>query len=394
MHLKYIRFISVLYILAIIGLFFYSFTQIDLGLTWIKWPLGHMIELGFKQIGYFNRSFSTALYIFLLLLLFGTYVSFLFLANKNKLTPKTVWVLCVVTAGVLVFSYNTFSYDLFNYIFDAKIVTHYHANPYLHKALDYPHDPMLGFMHWTQRTYPYGPLWLLITIPLSFVGLKIFLPTFLLFKLLMAGSYVGSVYYIRKINTKINPKNEVFNMVLFGLNPLVIIECLVSAHNDIVMLFLSLLSMYLLLNKKIYRSILVLIMSIGIKFATVFISPVFLFVFYIFYKKKKIEWNFLISSVLALMFIPLVLVTQRTNFQSWYLLYLLPFAALITRKYYVVIPIGIVSFAALLLYTPFLYTGNWNPPIPMILNWIMISSIGVSLLIVGIVYIQRNGKLH
>src|SRR5258708_34566475 len=137
-----------------------------------------MIELGFKQIGYFNRLFSTALYIFLLLLLFGTYVSFLFLANKNKLTPKTVWVLCVVTAGVLVFSYNTFSYDLFNYIFDAKIVTHYNANPYLHKALDYPHDPMLGFMHWTQITYPYGPLCLLITIQLSLVGLKIFLLTF------------------------------------------------------------------------------------------------------------------------------------------------------------------------------------------------------------------------
>src|SRR6185369_13728901 len=143
---------------------------------------------------------------------------------KKKMKSKNILFLILITAGILIFSYNAFSYDLFNYIFYAKIITHYHQNPYLHKALDFPGDPMLAFMQWTHRTYPYGPLWLGLTIPISFAGLNFFPLTFFLFKSLAAVYYLGSSFLIWKISKKILPEYQYFNLVLFALNPLVIIE--------------------------------------------------------------------------------------------------------------------------------------------------------------------------
>ena len=92
--------------------------------------------------------------------MFIYYFYFLYAVYKKKINKKIIRNLIVITSIGLGFSYVAFSYDLFNYIFDAKIITFYHQNPYFHKALDYPGDPMLSFMRWTHRVYPYGPIWL------------------------------------------------------------------------------------------------------------------------------------------------------------------------------------------------------------------------------------------
>src|SRR5205814_411517 len=136
---------------------------------------------------------------------------------------------------ILFFAYNAFSYDLFNYIFDAKIFVHYHQNPYFHKALDFPGDPMLSFMHWTHRTYPYGPAWLIIIAPVYYLGFGIFSITFYLFKLITVEAYLWSVILVKKIAEKLETDSS-FAVVAFALNPLVIAEVLVSAHNDIFMI--------------------------------------------------------------------------------------------------------------------------------------------------------------
>ena len=143
-----------LYFLVIFALFLYSFTQIDLSLTFSRIDFLRNLVKSFQYIGYFNRPISTYIYVGLLALLFGFYIYFLKLAQNKRIKRDLVWKLIIATIVILLFSYNAFSYDLFNYIFDAKIFTHYHMNPYLHKALDFPGDPMLSFMRWTHRAYP------------------------------------------------------------------------------------------------------------------------------------------------------------------------------------------------------------------------------------------------
>lgn len=365
------------YLLTIFSLFFYTFTQVDLSLTLSKADWWQATQKFFQQIGYFNRPLSAVLYTSLILLMFFFYVLFIRLALNNKVNKKTIWIFIFLTAGILTFSYNAFSYDLFNYIFDAKIFTFYHQNPYAHKALDYMGDPMLSFMHWTHRTYPYGPSWIGLTIPLSFIGLNFFLPTFFMFKGLAAVCYVGISYFIVEILKKVSPKDELSGLVLFALNPLVIIESLISSHNDIAMMLFSIAAVYFLLVNKKSFSLISLLFSIGIKFATVFLAPVFIFFLF-----KKDTRRFL-SSLFICMFVPLILVSIRTNFQPWYLLYIIPFAGLIPKKSYAVSACIILPFFALAQYLPYIYQGDWNGSISQILLGLTISGVILYVVYVG-----------
>ncbi len=366
-----IKLLGTFYVLTIIFLFLYSFTQVDLNLTLSQFSLWQIAQKFFQQIGYFNRPLSTSFYLIIVLLLFGFYTFFLSLASKNKINKSQVWFLTIISTIILSFSYNAFSYDLFNYIFDAKIITHYAQNPYLHKALDFSKDPMLNFMRWTHRTYPYGPIWLILTVPLSFIGFNFFLLTFFLFKFLSSLSFLGTAYFTAQIIKKISPKNELFGLSLFVFNPLIIIEGLVSSHNDLPMIFFAVLSLYLFFNKKYFTSVLSLLFSIGIKFATVFLLPIFLYPLFA-KDKNQINWAKILNYIIPLMTISLVLVIMRTNFQPWYLLYIVSFAPLLQNRYQSFIISTVFPFFALLEYAPFIYKGDWNQPVPNILFWLTI----------------------
>ena len=109
--------ITVLYIIGIAGLFLYSFTQLDLSLTFTRFaPLQELFQ-SFQYIGYFDRQLSTGLYLVLLVLLFVCYLFFLRMAFLKKIATRSVWKLILFTTILLLFSYNAFSYDLFNYIY-------------------------------------------------------------------------------------------------------------------------------------------------------------------------------------------------------------------------------------------------------------------------------------
>ena len=391
--MKKIWLVFIGYAITILGLFIYSYTQVDLNLTLTRNVFALHVLKQLQYIGYFQRPISTYIYCFIIVLLFIFYGLLLWLAHKKKISLKHVWLITIVTALVLTFSYNAFSYDLFNYIFDAKILTVYHLNPYFHKALDFPQDPMVHFMRWTHRTYPYSPIWLIFTVPLSFIGHNIFLPTFFLFKAAISATFLGTLYFISKIMRKIKKEDEIFSVILFALNPLVIIESLVSSHLDIVMMFLALWSLYLFLNQKNVRGILLLMLSVGVKFGTIFLLPIYiakLFFDYISSRHPALDagsiHRFLIKSRMThflflcsiAMIIPVILSAARANYQPWYLLDVLPIAVLLGRKYYIEIPIIMLSFFGLLEYIPYLYQGDYNGLVPTILNILTISGIIVT----------------
>jgi hypothetical protein len=380
------------YLVGAIGLFLYSFTQVDLDLTLSRWSVWQVIEKYFQHIGYFQRPLSSCLFTGIILLLFFFYLMILKSIKKRKMEKKELWSLIILVTVILVFSYNAFSYDLFNYIFDARIVTHYFQNPYLHKALDYSGDPMLSFMHWTHRLYPYGPIWIGLTIPLSFIGLQFFLPTFFLFKIFIAACFLGTVYFIGKILQKTSVKDQLFGIAFFALNPLVIVESLVSAHNDIVMMFFGVWALYALMNMRYVRSIILFALSVGVKFATAAIFPVYALIIYLQKKNKRINWQLMFVFMAIFMIVPIIFASFRTSFQPWYLLNVFPFVALVSTDYYAFIPGVVVSLFAVFEYLPFLYTGNWDNPIPLILFWMTTCSIILSLLFTAGWYTKKMVK--
>lgn len=388
----------VLYFLIAILLFLYSFTQIDLGLTLTRMSIWADIQKNFQYIGYFNRPLSTMLYVGILVLLFVYYFFFLFLAKKKKLQEKTFWFLVLGITLFLAFSYNAFSHDIFNYIFDAKILSFYQDNPYARKALDYPTDPMLGFMRWTHRTYPYGPVWLALTAPLSYLGFQYLLLTQILFKLLMAGSFLGSVYYIGEILRKHKADYRILGMTFFAFNPLVLIESLVSAHNDIVMMFFALMALYFLVIRRLNFSLLFLVFSIGVKFATAFLLPLYLIQWVLVKKQKPFSWEIFYICASILMLLAVIAASLRSNFQPWYLIFMLPFVSFIAVRKYVAIPVILLTIAALVNYIPYLYYGNWDKPIQDMLFQINVGSL-ISAVVLGVILFvfekkQANRILH
>lgn len=367
--MRTVRLIFIGYLLVILSLFLYSYTQVDLSLTLSRASIYQTIEKGFQYIGYFNRPLSTELYCAILILLFLFYSLFLFLAKKSQITLKNTWKIILITAGILTFSYNAFSYDLFNYIFAAKLIFHYHQNPYLVHALDFPKDPMLSFMHWTHNTYQYGPFALFITLPFYILGFGYFLLTFYLFKILSTACFIGSVYFLQKILQKVNPAHEILGTILYALNPLVLIELVVSAHNDGIMMFLALMGIYFVLKKQWVWGVMALIASALTKEVTVllFLPAVILFVQQ-FFKKKFFSDTLFLYSCIGVMVLGYVYAIHQLGIQPWYIIWVLPFVFIV--KIPKVLLAGTIGYCLgmLLRYVPFLWQGDWNGMAPTIMT--------------------------
>lgn len=88
----------------------------------------------------------------------------------------------------------------------------------------------------------------------------------------------------------------------------------------------------------------------------------------------------------------ILLASARTTFQPWYLLYILPYAALIARRFYILIPSVLLSLFGVLHYIPFLYIGNWDPPIPDLLFNMVIASVIISMLGIFVWYLKYSPK--
>lgn len=381
-----------IYFLVLVSLLLYSFTQIDLSLTLSRVSFIQTAEKWFQQVGYFHRPLSTNLFIAIFTLLALFYVWFLKLAEKGKLTIFQVRSLILGAVVILLLSYNAFSYDLFNYIFDAKIIVHYHQNPYVLKALDFPKDPMLSFMHSTHRTFPYGPVWLLLSFPLSFLGFDYLIPTLVLFKLLAALAFLGTCYFIYKILQKTKSENSLQTLIIFALNPLVIIESLVSAHNDIVMVFVATAAAYCLISKKTLPALLLLVASIVIKLTAIFLVPVFLF--YLIKKQKEEKFLLFCALFMILATIAVSLASgqnKNPEIQPWYFISFLPFVSLIKNK--LVWTLSIFSSLGIMFsYVPYLFNGQWPSDIVMLKNELAAVSLAAGLIFYYLIRLKPSGK--
>lgn len=245
----------ILYATLTFALAIYSFALIDPNITFFQHPLWVAFRDPMVQFGYYNREGSWWVYFILVILL--SVFSFFAVKYYKKINAVT---LALVIGGILLFSYPFLSHDFFNYMFDAKIFTYYHQNPYFQKALDYPMDQWTRFMHWTHRTYPYGPIFLFLSFIPAFLGFGKFALSFLLFKAFFISCYLISVYLLNKLDKKW--------AVIFATSPLIIIEGIVSSHNDVVAVVLGIIGVYFIFKKKKAKGVLFFLLSAGIKYIT------------------------------------------------------------------------------------------------------------------------------
>ena len=319
-----------IFVVSFLLLTVYSFSQVDLNLTLSSNPVYQSFQKQLTYLGYFNRPLSTGIYVFLILLLATSYWLLAKSAAKKILTHRQLWMFISLTVIMLIFSYPAFSHDIFNYMFDARIVTKYGLSPWEYKALDFPADTWTRFMRWTHRPSVYPPVWIGISLLPSLLGLGKFTLTLFLFKLLAASFYLGCCKLISKLN---HPA-----LVLFAFNPLVIIETLVNGHMEIAMAFFGLLAIYL--SRRKLLSWLSFFASIGIKYMTVWLLPVII-------NPKYLRQSVWLGIVLVIAWV------IYYGFQPWYLLWVLPFVYLLPLNSLEVKLLTLASIAALFWNVPF-----------------------------------------
>lgn len=349
----------------------YSYAFVDLNLTLNQNPQVLSFVNSLQQIGYYQRPASTIIYVVLLTLTFTIFITNLLLFSKNKLSKKYLFVNIFISTGVLMFSYPFLSSDLFNYMFDAKILGFYHQSPYAFRALDFPNDDWVRFMRWVHRYSPYGPLWLALSLIPTAIGFGKFITTFFAFKIIIAAFHIANSYLIYKILQIIDKKNSRVKTALYALNPLFLIEGVINAHNDLVMVSPMLASVLFAITGKKILSYLTLILSTLIKYISAINFPWLVFFQHMDKSrnvKRFIYLNIVSMAAFTVIFstigitVPFVSTTGlQIQFQPWYLFWTIPFVVLIANRQTAILII-ILCASASLRYLPYILHGDWSQP--------------------------------
>ena len=351
-------------------LFIFSYSYVDLNLTLSQNPVVLTFVKFMQQLGYYNRPIASLIYLILIIFSFSFFILNLWLFYKSKIGLKYLKISTIINTLILIFAYPFLSSDLFNYMFDAKIILNYHASPYSHRPLDFPNDEWLRFMRWIHRYSPYGPLWLAGSLAPAALGLGKFLLNLLAFKVFIGIFHLINSYLIFKILGKIKPDYQLFGTAFYALNPTLLIEGVVNAHNDVVLASFILASIYFLAFNKKILSYAAIISGSLIKYIPILI------VGWLFREsttdKKNIEryikWSLATMIVFTYLFssfkisVPFVSAgATQVQFQPWYLFWIIPLVVLIPRITLLMLA-GAVCFGASLRYLPYLYYGDWSHP--------------------------------
>lgn len=332
------------YILIAICLFVYSYGFTDFNLTLSSHPLVTGFVSWSQQLALFNRPISLYVYLGLSVTLFVGYL----LALTKWENARFPWRRVILIAVILSLAYPFLSSDVFKYLFTGKVIALYHANPYLHSPDYFVGDLWLRFMRWVHTPTPYGPIMTVLAVPYYYLGLGKFAPMLYMYKLDQVGWYLLAVWCIGKLSSK---KTAARNQLFFALNPLVLIEWLVNVHNDAIMISLLLLTLYLLRIGRGFLSFFALLLSIGIKYATIVAIPILLF-------RKKFTPLITSSYLLVTLAAAPLLYHYSSQYQPWYVTWLVPFAAL-SGSPLIMWTTAAYSLGALLRYIPYISTGLW-----------------------------------
>ena len=266
-----------------------------------------------------NKVLSTVVYLLIFLSLSAIYLYFI---KKND-SFKNIKHLLIYVAGVstiFLIMIPWHSSDIFYYMGVGEINSVYGQNPYYETIKKYvsekpeviENDSIMkqgNKNYWSNTTVIYGPVAQLIFSTISKISFKNVDFCLLLFKILNLIVHLINCYIIYKITKKLK-----FS-IIYGLNPYILMEFLGMVHNDIIVVFFILLSMYFLIKKNnIFTSVIFLAIATGIKYFTILLLPVV--VLYHFRDEKTIGKRFLKCCIYGILFVAVMLLEYSFYYKN------------------------------------------------------------------------------
>ena len=346
---------------SVYTIYSYAFLDVGLTLTAIKPFLDFQKKM--RYFGNFNRPASTVIFILLSFLLFAVYYFLFTVFKKEKISLKKILLLTVFISGILIPAYPAFSHDIFNYIFNAKMVLIFKVDPHKHVALEFI-DPMLSFMRNVHTPAPYFYGWTAVSLIPFILGLNRIFPEIISFKFFSVLLFFLTFIFLKKILKKLKIQQTDQRLFLFLLNPFILIEAVGVGHNDLAMMLPALLSFYFLLKYKqrkklkfVLFSVFCFLFSVSTKYATVVLLPLFILFFY------KDDFDIGLWGAIALFLVPFSRPLDQLH--SWYLIWPLIWVFL-AKNLKVVSFFCFLSLFALVRYVPYIWYGNWDEPVPFL----------------------------
>lgn len=219
--------------------------------------------------------------------------------NNRKQIYIFIFIISILFSLILYY----IMYDIFYYMGDSWLSAKYGENPYYTSVLDLQNngidDEILrNTGPWKHTTSVYGPIWNMISTVLIFFSFGNVSIGLFIFKLSSLILHMLNCHIIYKLT-----KNRKY-VLLYGLNPLVLLEALSNVHNDIYLVTFTLLALFFLIRKKnIGFSLIFLAISVATKYTTALIVPFLLI--YIFRDKSiyKRFWYCLTSGIGIIIFV-------------------------------------------------------------------------------------------
>jgi hypothetical protein len=163
---------------------------------------------------------------------------------------RRMW--AIVLIGALFFGLASFglhiitSPDLYDYIARGRITGVYGGNPYVQTPEMYPDDPIMRQAGWQDTVSAYGPAWEVWAGLIGRSAGNSLWKNVLGHKGLAFASYILGTLSIASILRRVDPERSLSGTLLFAWNPLVLMEGVANAHNDILMMALLLGAFWLL----------------------------------------------------------------------------------------------------------------------------------------------------
>lgn len=181
----------------------------------------------------------------------------------------------ILSTGVGALVYPGGSADIWRYIADGRLLWVYSENPLVTVPYFYRFDPLIERVpDWIFTPSPYGPLWHMLTVFPTIVAGDGPLANLLAFKLLMVTFFLLGLPLVYWTAERIRAGSGVTAALIYGWNPLLIWSSAVDGHNDIVMAFFMLLSLYEMGSRRWGTAIPLLFLAALIKYTALLLLPV------------------------------------------------------------------------------------------------------------------------
>lgn len=154
----------------------------------------------------------------------------------RRLELRSVTPLLVVTALLatpLLAAPGLFSDDVYLYDLYGRTLTVYGSNPIFNAPSAFPYDPHLPWVFWKDLPASYGPVWLMLSSALSGLAGDSITAVVLVYRSAALGLHLCTAGAVWLLLSRSRPAYAAAGTVFYAWNPMVLIEVVGNAHNDV-----------------------------------------------------------------------------------------------------------------------------------------------------------------